>query len=262
MRAVAVFSPTTARHRRRIWSSRRWTAYFRRNAANQLHIRWERGAALSRQERDALAASVQVFQQGEAQEGRHFFRVAQEYAEQSGDADYVPAHRHFMAEERRHGRDLARFLELAGVPCLVKQSWLARAFCWCGSRGRLEMTLRIILMSEIIAQVYYAAVRQATGSPVLRRLCAQILRDEKAHVRFQCERLALIRSRRSRWRLLLDHLVDAFLFVGAALACWCGHRRALRAGARTFSVYWRDAFRKAAVARKQKDPRNYLWDRE
>ena len=179
MRAAAVLAPPERRENvRRIWSSSRWTAYFHRNSDNLLSIPWERGAELRGHERDAIAASLQVFQQGEAQEGRHFFRVAREYAEQWGDTDYVAAHRIFMAEERRHGRDLGRFLERAGVPCLVKQSWFAQAFCWCGSRGRLETTLRIILMSEIIAQVYYAAIRAATGSPVLRRLCPDPPRRE------------------------------------------------------------------------------------
>src|SRR5262249_33117764 len=144
-----------------------------------------------------------------------------------GDFDYVETHRQFMNEEKRHGRDLAHFLSLAGIPVLCESSWLARGVCWCGSRGGLGPTLLVILMSEVIALVYYAALRRATGSTVLRRLCVQILRDEKQHVRFQSERLAILRRGRSPLLLMLTHAFDALLFAGAVLVCWCGHGRVL-----------------------------------
>jgi hypothetical protein len=206
-------------------------------------------------ERDLIGPSLQVFQQGEAQEGRHFFRCARAYAEASGDGAYAEAHRLFMEEEKRHGRDLARFLTLAGVPLLSRTSWLARAFCWCGSRGGLEAALRVILLSEVIALVYYAAVRRATASAVLRRLCARILRDEKQHVRFQAERLAILRRGRPLpgWVRAGDRL----LFAGAALVCWCGHRRVLRAGGLGFVSYWHGAWRQFRAACRQADPRRY-----
>jgi hypothetical protein len=165
-----------------------------------------------------------------------------------------------MAEERRHARDLGRFLALAGVPLLVGRSWLTRAFCWCGSRGGLETTLQVILFSEVMGQLYYAALRKATGSAVLRRLCAQVLRDEHAHVRFQCERLALLRRGRGRLLLALTHALDFALFLGATLCLWCGHRRTLRAGGLGFARFRREAFHRLALARKQKDPRRIARD--
>jgi hypothetical protein len=253
--------PRTVRAARpRPWSSRRWCDYFRRQRGALLPIPWEYGAELTDAELDWIAASLQVFQQGEAQEGRHFYRCARAYAAASGDRAYAEAHRLFMEEEKRHGRDLARFLALAGVPVLAEQSWLARAFCWWGSRGGLEPTLLVILMSEVIALVYYAAVRRATGSAVLRRLCAQILRDERQHVRFQAERLAILRRDRRGPLLALTHGLDALLFGSAALVCWCGHHRALRAGGLDFGRYARAAWRQFRACRRQKDPRRYSTD--
>jgi hypothetical protein len=222
-----------------------------------LTVPWERGAGLSTAERDLIAPSLQVFQQGEAQEGRHFYRCAEAYAVMNGDVEYAEAHRLFMNEEKRHGHDLARFLALAGVPVLTEQSRLTQAFCWCGSRGRLEPTLLVILMSEIIALVYYAALRRATGSVVLRRLCTQILRDERQHVRFQAERLAIMRRGRPAVLLELTQALEVLLFVGACLACWCGHRRALLAGGLGFADFWREAWRRYETARRQMDPRRY-----
>lgn len=92
------------------WPSRRWCDYFRYRRDCLLSIPWEQGAGLTSTERDLVESSVQVFQQGEAQEGGHFYRCARAYAEASGDHEYAEAHRLFMEEEKRHGRDLGRFL--------------------------------------------------------------------------------------------------------------------------------------------------------
>src|SRR5260370_16962880 len=97
-----------------------------------------------------------------------------------------------MGEEKRHARDLARFLGLAGIPLLERRSRWNEAFCWLGSRAGLETTLAIILMVEVIAQTYYTVLRGATRSTVLSRLCDQILRDEKTPLRFHTDRLAIL----------------------------------------------------------------------
>jgi hypothetical protein len=209
-------------------------------------------------ERDLIAASLREFQQGEGLDGGHFFHCARAYAAASGDFDYAEAHRLFMAEEQLHAGDLARFLRLAEIPLLTERSFLNRLFCWCGSRGGLELTLAIIAEVEIIAQVYYAALREATGSASLRRICAQILRDEKQHVRFQTERLAILRRNRSGPMLILTHALDVLLFAGAAWACWYGHHRVLRAGGLGFFRYWRTAWHAYRAAARQKHPRNYV----
>jgi hypothetical protein len=255
-------SPSTrpfAVTRPRPWSSKRWCDYFQRQHQARLAIPWERGAELTASDRDLIGPSLQVFQQGEAQEGGHFYRCARAYAETSGDLAYAVAHRLFMDEEKRHGGDLARFLALADIPILTERSWLTQAFCWCGSRGGLELTLLVIVMSEIVARIYYAALRRATASTILRGLCAQILRDEKQHVRFQSERLAILRRDRPAELLVLTHALDVLLFVGAALVCWCGHHRVLQAGGFELGHFWCEAWRAFCAAARQKDPRNYAW---
>jgi hypothetical protein len=255
---VSLRVPRTATCRLALWSSRRWCDYFHRQRVALLPIPWGHDTGLTPAERDLIAPSLQVFQQGEAQEGGHFYRCASAYALASGDLAYPEAHRLFMDEEKRHGRDLARFLALAGVPILRKQSWLAWGFCWCGSRGGLEPTLLVILMSEVIALIYYAALRRATRSAVLRCLCAQILRDEKQHVRFQSERLALLRCRRPAPLLELTHACDVLLFACALLVCWCGHRRILRAGGLGLTRFWGAGWTAFRTVARQKDPRSYL----
>jgi hypothetical protein len=238
------------------WSSRRWCDYFTRQRGALLSLPWERGAELTPAERDLVAASLREFQQGEGHEGGHFFRCARAYAERC-DADYAEAHRLFMAEERRHADDLARFLALAGVPLLTERSLLNHLFCWGASRGGLELAVAIILPIEIVGSAYYAALRRASGSAVLRCLCAQILRDEKQHVRFQCERLAVMRRDRRRALRVLSHALDLLLFVGAGCGCWFGHRRVLRAGGVGLARFWREAWARFRGACRQKDPRHY-----
>jgi len=90
---------------------------------------------------------------------------------------------------------------------------------------------------------------------VLRRLCAQILRDEKQHVRFLAERLAILRGGRNALLLVLTHALDVLLFSAAVLACWCGHWRVLQVGGLGLAGYWREASSRFRAVRRQKDPR-------
>ena len=74
---VSLRAPRMATGGLSLWSSRRWSQYFHRQRGALLPIPWEAGAGLTAAERDVIASSLQVFQQGEAQEGKHFFRCAQ-----------------------------------------------------------------------------------------------------------------------------------------------------------------------------------------
>ena len=243
----------------RPWPARRWCSYFLRQHNTLLAIPWECGHQLTPEERATVAPSLGEFQQGEGLEGGHFFACVSRYGQETGDWDYVRAHRLFMAEEKRHARDLARYLGLAGIPLLARRSRWNEAFCWLGSRGGLETTLAIILMVEVIAQTYYTALRGTTRCLVLRRLCDQILRDEKSHVRFQAERLAILRRQRSSLALFVTHCLEVLLFFGAGMACGLGHHRLLWASGFGFFRFWAEAWTKQRSARRQKDPRNYAW---
>jgi hypothetical protein len=236
-------------HADQLGSALEWIAYFEQNAVSLLDVPWELDPALTADERAVVLPSLREFQQGEELEGGHFFRCVQRYGERIGDPDYIEAHRLFMAEERRHGRDLAAFLERAGVTLLRERSLRNRLFCWCGSLGGLELTLTIIVCVEAVAQSYYRAIRDATACPLLRRLCTQILRDEHSHVRFHCERLRLMRRDRPRWRLALSRAFDRLLSYLAILICWWGHAPAIRAGGYSFRRFAREVqtrFRRAS----------------
>lgn len=240
----------------RLLSSQQWCRYFQANAKWLLDIPWELGPELTEEERTAVAESMRGFQLGESSEGRHLLRGAQAYALRTGDRAYVPATRLFIAEEQRHARDLGRFLTLAGMP-LLSRSWPDTVFRRLRHLAGLELSIAVLITAEIIAKVYYAALRRATGSRVLRRLCDQILHDEFAHVCFQAQRLALLRRRRPRSWITLMHRFHHFFFGGTCLVVWWKHARALAAGGLTFSNFWVAAQRELGDAQRRMDPRAY-----
>ncbi|HEY1603244.1 MAG TPA: ferritin-like domain-containing protein [Pirellulales bacterium] len=232
---------------RRPWRSHQWCRYFRRNATQLLEIPWGPDAGITTIECETIADSVREFQLGESAEGRHFVRAAKGYAARSGDSEYVEAVRLLIGEEQRHARELARFLELAQVP-LAEATWADTAFRWLRKRAGLEICVSVLLTAEIIAKVYYDALGQATHSPILQTICTQILRDEIEHVRFQSERLALLRAARPRPLVVMQHLAHRALFGIACLVVWRKHARVFRAAGYGFRRFWQSGWQEMRVA--------------
>jgi hypothetical protein len=162
----------------------------------------------------------------------------------------------FIAEENRHAQELGRFLDLAGIP-RVGASWPDTVFRILRRRAGLELSIVVLVTAEIIAKVYYAALRDATGSPVLRRLCEQILRDERHHVHFQSQRVALLRAQRSRPSIRVRVALHRFLLAGTCVVVWRKHGRAMRAGGFGFRRFWRATWREMNDAIADMDPANY-----
>src|ERR1700675_2044236 len=85
-------------------SSLEWRLYYEENARSLLEIPWRLGPELTPDETATIAQSLKEFQAGESSGGKHLIRYAQEYAERTGDQDYVLTIRLFIAEEQRHAR--------------------------------------------------------------------------------------------------------------------------------------------------------------
>lgn len=243
----------------RVWTSAEWVAYFKANAASLRSIPWGSGAGATAEETEAIAASLRAWQLGETSDGSHLLAAAERYAAQTADPEYVTAVQLFIAEEQRHGSDLGRFLDLANVP-RASADWgdsLFRAFRY--ALPSMEVWATPVVMVETHALVYYNAIRRATGSPVLRAVCEQILADEVPHIRFQCERLAVLHRHRSGWLRGLTGLFHRLFFAAVTLAVWVGHRRAYRAGGYTFGRFWAAAWRKMGYAWRRMSPEEYDW---
>jgi hypothetical protein len=233
-----------------------WTQYFRLNAKTLMPIPWEKGVFFTDETRAAIATSVQEFQLGESGEGLHLIHCAKRHAARTGDHAYVEALGLFIAEENRHARDLGRVLDLAGIP-RVGHAWPDTVFRFLRRLAGLELSIVVLVTAEIIAKVYYAALREATGSPVLRRLCDQILNDEVRHVHFQTERVAILRSRRHPALVAVCQFAHRILMSGTCLVVWHKHGRAMRAGGYTFARFWRDTWSELCDALTRMDPARY-----
>jgi hypothetical protein len=238
-------------------TSVQWVAYFQANAENRLPVPWHEGAVVTAAELAAIVPSLRGWQLGETSDGAHLLASAAAYAARLRDPHFVDAVRLFIAEEQAHGESLGRFLDLAGVP-RAKSDWgdsLFRAARY--SFTSMEVWATPVAMVETHALIYYNALRRATRSGVLRTVCEQILLDEVPHIRFQCERLAILHGRRPRWLLAATMLLHRVLFTVITLLIWAGHRRALRAGGYTFRRFWRSAWGKMQHAWRMMNPRAY-----
>ena len=222
--------------------SESWLDYYRGNRESLLQIPWERGAEISESEYSAIWESVREFQLGESSEGKHIIHCAREYALRRRTPAYAETIELFVREEQRHARDLGRFMDLAGIPRRAR-TWPDTVFRRLRQLGGLEVSISVLITAEIIAKVYYAALRQATGSSVLRRICDQVLRDEREHVRFQCDYLAVLRGKRRPALFALTEAAQRFLFFGTCLVVWKCHNRAIRKGGLGFGEFWKGCWR-------------------
>ena len=227
---------------RRLMTSTEWRRYFELNALSEREIPWELGAHAPPAELDRILPSLRGWQLGETSDGRHLLAAARNYAQKVNDPAFIDAVRLFIREEQRHGENLGRFLDLAGIPAgrFDWGDWLFRSVRYF--LPSMEVWATPVVMIETHAMVYYNAIRRATSSRVLQAICRQILADEVPHIRFQSERLAILHGGRSRWLLTLTRLGQIVLFTLITLAVWVGHHRALTAGGYNFPHFWRAAW--------------------
>ncbi|MEU3013819.1 ferritin-like domain-containing protein [Nocardia asteroides] len=245
---------------RRVRSTGEWLAYFRQNALRQREIPWESaGIGASSAELAPLRRSLQAWQLGETSDGRHLAASADRFATATGDPAYRDVVDLFIREEQRHGALLGRVLDDAGIG-RRQADWgdtLFRRLRY--SVTDIEVWTTPVVMVEVLAMIYYNAIRRATGSPVLRSVCDQILADEVPHVQLQCERLAVLLHKRSRTRFRCTMLAHRVLFLAVMVLVWVGHHRALRAGGYTWTHYRRAAYAKMNRAWQRMDPQRYVW---
>lgn len=217
-------------------------------------VPWDSPYRITEPERTAIVHSIRIFQLGESGEGSHFLKAARHYARRSGDEEYVEALRLFIAEEQGHSRALRRFMDQQDIP-RARHQWTNDIFRRIRKLWNLEVCIAVLLTAEIIAKVYYRALRDATKSPVLKAICRQILKDEVDHIYFQGGMLATIRANRPSWIAMVTRWIQWLLFQGTLLIVWLDHGQCFRGGGFTFRRYWkrsqiefRDALRIMQVA--------------
>ena len=239
--------------------SAEWRDHFLANADNLRAIAWDAGPKIAPGELAEIAESLCAWQLGESSDGAHLRAAARKHADAISEPEFLEAIEAFIKEEQRHGATLGRYLDMAGV-ARPQTEWTVSCFRWLRNcLGTMEMWTTPVLMAEVHALVYYNAIRRASGCPVLRKICEQLLVDEIPHIRFQCERLAQILRARPRLLYVLTMLLHRVMFTGITLVIWFGHRRALRAGGYRFGRFWKGAWTKMNHAWRMMDPRGYRW---
>lgn len=221
-------------------ASRPWLEYFRANQTEPAEIPWDRLTPPPAPLRAPLIASLQQFQLGENAPGLHFLELARRHAQSTGDADFPETIALFIAEEQRHSRLLACYLHRLGAP-LLPAHWTHSAFRHIRHWAGLELKVRVLVTTEIMAVPYYRAVMAASTCPALTAICRRILREESRHLRFQGATLARLEARRPRLQRALAALAHQAFLAGTCLVTWLEHRPIFRASGHTLATVWRTA---------------------
>jgi hypothetical protein len=218
-----------------------WVEYFYQNAPDPI-LPWSDGGRLSGAERRAVIPSIQQFQLGEGANGARMLERAQRFSRDTGDLGLIAALKLFLREEQRHSKTLARFLQLENAPCL-RIHWIHSVFRWLRGIAGLELCLKVLVTAEVLARPYYAALRDATGSPLLRSICQRIFEEEGAHLRFQAFALSRFQNRHRRPTQALIKTSHIVLLASTAALVWAQHNAVFRSAGRTFRQFWREAWR-------------------
>ena len=199
--------------------------YFEANQGHYADLAWDDPHQLTPSELRAVRSSLQTFQRGESSEGHYLYSRAK----QLGDPEYTAAMRLFIKEEQTHAAVLGRFLDQQGIPRL-RGHWLDDVFRGLRRVLNLEHTIRVLLVAEVVAAVYYRALFSATYSGLLQQLCRRIMLDEEMHLNFQCFTLRHLAVGRGGVGAWLRRQAYRVLMAGAAVAAYTTSRSAMKAG--------------------------------
>lgn len=212
-----------------------WKEYFESNQSHFGDIDWNSTDLLTEKEKSVIEASLQQFQKGENSEGKHLFA----YAKTFPDAMYLECIRLFIREEQNHAKVLGKYMDIHSIP-RIQTHWVDQVFRRLRIMSGLETTISVLLVAEIIAKVYYRVLAKAVASPLLGRICRQILKDEDMHIAFQCFTLHSFYKQKwviGRWVYRVIHLT---LMLGTIIVVWFCHRKVLSKGGFSFGRFFID----------------------
>jgi len=215
-----------------------WIGHFRENAG-QKRVNWNKGPGITANEIASVLSSLQAWQLGETSEGKHLIAASEKYANKIADPHYVDAIKLFIKEEQKHGNNLGMYLDLISKP-RIKQNWgdtLFRKVRYFNTS--MELWTLAVITVESTAQLFYQALKDATGCPLLKEICTDILIDEAYHITFQTERLAMIFEPKSEFSKAWRGIAYRYFFHATACLVWFAHRQLFKAGGMSFEKYCR-----------------------
>jgi len=190
-----------------------WKEHFNHNLTKQ-RVDWSRKASITDAEKANVLYSLKAWQLGETSDGKHLLAAAERFARTIEDPEYVDAIRLFIKEEQKHGSNLGSYIDLIGEQ-RAQKDWgdtLFRKIRYFNKS--MELWTITVIIVESAAQIFYAALRDATSCLLLQSICADILIDEAHHIKFQNERMYAIFERKSFYDKAISVGLYGLLFFG------------------------------------------------
>jgi hypothetical protein len=217
-----------------------WHRHFWNNRGGFSSLPWRDSYRLTARELLLAGRSIQQFQLGEYARGRGLMRRAASQPDLASAPGFMPALELFIAEEQGHSSMLGLFLDRECIPRLSRH-WIDGAFRRLRKLAGLDVCMMTLATAEVLAIPFYRALRDATRSPLLRAICARILRDEAAHLNFQALTIGLLRRAAGEKARAAQEFLHSVLFHVTALLLWQQHRAVFRTGGWSFRRFWRDS---------------------
>jgi hypothetical protein len=178
-------------------------------------------------ERRLIGPSIATFQLGEQSSGANLLRAARSYAQRNNVPEVARITELLIREEQQHAALLRLFMTDHGI-AVRPRHWTDSVFRRVRKLAELELALTVLLSAELIGNVYYRALEQATHCQRLRLLCRMLVADELAHVGFESDLLLWMRAQKRAPARMIHDLVHRTFFMGTALVVWGTHRPVLR----------------------------------
>lgn len=199
-------------------SFKHWREYFLQNSNHFAHLNFSLKTELTTFEKSLITSSIQQFQRGESSAGLYLLKVAKE----TGNSDYYESIRLFLNEEHHHAAGLARYMEQEKID-LIESHWLDSVFRKLRRNFEFENTITVVMTAEIVASVYYRALKRATSSTTLISICEQIISDEAMHINFQAFTIRFFQNESSSLKKRFYSIYRTVLMMGTMLVLWPYH---------------------------------------
>ena len=95
--------------------------------------------------------------------------------------------------------------------------------------------------AEIIAAVYYPALRDATNSKILKQLCTQIIQDEDQHLAFQAAVIKKMQAAQPYWLTRIGGVGWRLFLALTTAVVWLDHKKVFKAAGVSYANFGRKA---------------------
>lgn len=186
------------------------------------------GSTLEDEVKRPLRDSLATFQLGESGGGTRLMRYVQRVVPKAKLPGYEDAVGLFIAEEQWHARVLTTLVHHLGGECLQKQ-WSNSVFRWLRNHFGVEFNIQILLIAELVAEVYFGLLYRKCGDAAVRAVSHRLLKDEMRHIAFHIEFLRSRLESMPLWRRLLWRTqFVCFHRITSCVVAW-DHRRCFTA---------------------------------